>query len=82
MRNWMFVLVAVGMLASLVGCQCGSSCRGGWTPGGRAINAHGICDCEDDNYCASRAPWLQGAPAETVLTPPAKLPDGKKKAGL
>ncbi|MBI1831804.1 MAG: hypothetical protein HYR84_10175 [Planctomycetes bacterium] len=81
MRYWMLLLAAVGMLGSAVGCQCtGSRCGGGWTPGGRAINDHGICDCEDDNYCQSRAPWLRMAPpaAESVPAAPKQLPDGKK----
>jgi hypothetical protein len=52
-------------------------------------HAHGICDCEFDDYCASRSPWVRlGAPThvgghvgEPIPSPlPGKvLPDVKSK---
>jgi hypothetical protein len=63
----MLLLVAVGFLGSVTGCH--------------RSHSHGICDCEFDDHCRERAPWLRlSAPsaAETVA-PPTKLPDGKKR---
>jgi hypothetical protein len=68
MRRLMLLLVAVSVLGTLSGC-CGHSF------------SHGVCDCEQDNHCAERAPWLQTAApisGETINTAPAKLPEGKK----
>jgi hypothetical protein len=81
MRRLLFMLVSVTLLTMLAGCQ-------------GIFHAHGVCDCEDDEYCSSRSPWVHGAhmvpaipltttlPAEAVPAPapmPAKLPDVKKK---
>jgi hypothetical protein len=69
MRQVLFV-VAVGLLSSLAGC-CHSS--------------HGICDCQYDNHCADRAPWILHGPVvsqpagEVITIPPMKLPDAKRK---
>ncbi len=68
MRRMMLWLIAVGFLGTLAGC--------------RTMHAHGVCDCEEDNHCASRQPWLQHvtpASAETIQTPPMKLPEAKKR---
>ena len=77
MRRTLFSLIAVGLLGTLGCCH---------------THSHGICDCENDNHCESRAPWIQHGGAgtiihssanttmpETVVVPPTKLPDGKKK---
>ena len=69
MRRMMLWLIAVGFLGSLAGC-----CN--------IMHSHGICDCEEDDHCATRQPWVRcGAPtpAETIVTPPTKLPEKKKK---
>ena len=68
MRRLM-LLVAVGILGSLAGCKL--------------IHSHGVCDCEDDDHCYTRAPWIRlapptSAPTEAIPTPPTKMPDGKK----
>jgi hypothetical protein len=72
----LFSFLAVALLGSLGCCH----------------HSHGVCDCEEDNYCASRAPWIQhggagggviqsSAPMSIpeVVVPPTKLPEGKKK---
>ncbi len=71
MRRLMFMLVSVSLLTMLAGC-----CS--------AFHSHGICDCEEDDWCASRSPWVRTgspapAPVESLPAPtPAKLPDAKK----
>lgn len=68
MRRIMLCLMAVGLFGLVGGCH--------------SMHSHGICDCEQDDYCSSRQPWaLHGAPisGETIQTPPVKLPDVKKK---
>ena len=62
--------IVVGFLGSLAGCEL--------------IHSHGICDCEEDNHCAERSPWVQFAAPSTIVsepikTAPAKLPDTPKK---
>ena len=69
MRRLMLLLVGVSLLTMLAGCNC--------------FHSHGICDCEYDDHCASRSPWIRPmAPApESIPAPepaPMKLPDGKK----
>lgn len=50
-----------------------------------------MCDCEVDDYCTSRSPWVrtggilpgQITPVSGEMVPaPAKLPDVKTKQGL
>jgi len=72
-----------GCKSGIGGCNTGG-CKGGVV--GRWMHSHGICDCEVDDYCTSRSPWIRtGAtmapPVETIPAPsvPAKLPDGKTK---
>lgn len=98
MRRVLFFLIAASFLGTMVGCNtCGSrgcgqdncSVRGGAT-GGRT-HAHGICDCDHDDHCSSRSPWVRhghAAPVthvvpapvgETVPVAPKVLPDGKLK---
>ncbi|MBI3824103.1 MAG: hypothetical protein HY289_15655 [Planctomycetes bacterium] len=66
MRRLMLLLVAVGFLGSLGGCKL--------------IQAHGVCDCDDDNHCQNRAPWVQHGvpivPATELVPVPTK--EGKK----
>ena len=72
MRTFLMT-AALLVLGSLAGCS--------------HQHSHGICDCEYDDYCASRSPWVRGnvmaAPVQTTtgekIAPPAKLPDVKKK---
>jgi hypothetical protein len=66
MRTWMLMIVAVGLLTTLMGCKSGHS--------------HGVCDCDPDNHCYTRTPWpiAPGGPAGEQVHPPTKLPDGKK----
>ena len=70
----------VGGCGSDSGCSAG--CGGGRGP---ITHAHGICDNEYDDHCSTRSPWIRTSmtPAQAPissesLTPPAKLPDGKK----
>jgi hypothetical protein len=69
MRRLMLMLIAIGLLGgSLAGCH--------------TAHSRGICDCEEDDHCLERQPWLRlGVPStsESIPTPPSKLPDGKKK---
>ena len=94
MRRFLSIMVVVGSLASLVGCTsvnpCNSSsnscnsCRSGLlqknghNSGGGCVQ--GICDCEMDDHCLERQPWLCTGHApfvgETIVTPPGKLPIG------
>lgn len=71
----LILTVAALVLGSLSGCK--------WA------HSHGICDCEFDDYCASRAPWVRGngvhaSPEEgyhapAPVTAPATLPEVKSK---
>ena len=71
----LIVSAVLVLVGSLVGC-CAS-------------HSHGICDCEFEDYCTSRSPWVRGsvmaAPIGTApivvekVNPPSKLPDVKKK---
>jgi len=56
----MLSIFVVGALISLVGC---SNCN----------FTHGICDCQVDDYCTSRSPWLRynSTPTDVVETIPA-----------
>jgi hypothetical protein len=71
---------------------CGGGCGNGGCAGGVgdgrlaewARHKHGVCDCESDDYCTSRSPWIRNnvasiAPPVESTQPPAKLPDGKKE---
>lgn len=68
MRRWMLLVVAVSFLSFLSGCKHRGS-------------SHGICDCDVGDHCSTRAPWVRNAPPVTtkIVTPPTKLPEGKKK---
>jgi len=102
MRRLMFLLIAVSFLGPLVGCNtCGSGCgltsncgTSGCSTGrcgaGDRSHSHGICDCEHDDYCSSRTPWVRhgytgiATPASAPITEvipaaPTKLPNGKMK---
>jgi hypothetical protein len=74
--RFLFMSVAMVIIGSLAGCCSGGS-------GGRG-HMHGICDCEYEDYCSSRAPWIRmgghitTSPIAEPVPPPAKLPDGKK----
>jgi hypothetical protein len=89
----LFLTATILLLGSLAGCagpNCGScgggSCGSGGCAGGGSgagwCKGHGICDCEMEDYCSSRSPWIRNgysaAPPVEVIQPPAKLPDGKK----
>jgi hypothetical protein len=70
MRRLMLLLVAVGLLGSLAGCH--------------HVYSHGKCDCEFDDHCLERSPWLRtgvpiSSPAPETVLPPMKLPEAKKK---
>ena len=69
MRRMMMLVIAVGFLGSMAGCH--------W------MHSHGICDCEVDDHCSTRSPWVRYAlpissSSEVIPNPPLKLPDGKK----
>ena len=42
MRRVLFGLLAAGLAGIVAGC----------------CHSHGNCDCDVDDYCSSRAPWL------------------------
>jgi hypothetical protein len=82
-------MLLVGSLAGCAGRDCGSGgcgaggCAGGGCGNGRFAHTHGVCDCEMDDHCSSRSPWIRNAspaspPAAEVVQPPANLPDGNK----
>jgi hypothetical protein len=83
MRQFMLT-AAVLFLGTLTGCGSCSSCGGGADgSGGRLSHAHGVCDCDSEDHCSSRSPWIRtnaglAAPVAEPIAPPAKLPDGKK----
>ena len=68
-------------------CASGACGRGvGGLAGGVSLtHSHGICDCQGDDHCSSRAPWIRlgfQAPAESLPLPmPAAKdqPDAKGK---
>ena len=75
MRRTMLFLLAVSFLGSMTGCCL--------------TQTHGMCDCDFEDHCSSRAPWTRYGPqvapqvaptSEAIPAPiPAKaLPDGKK----
>ncbi len=68
MRRWMLFFAVVVFVGSLAGCKCRSF-------------SHGVCDCEIDNHCHTRAPWTRNAPPMTgeIIAAPSKMPEGKKK---
>jgi hypothetical protein len=44
MRRWLFAFAAfVGLIFGLTGCH----------------HTAGVCDCDEDDWCASRAPWYR-----------------------
>jgi hypothetical protein len=63
MRRLMLSMLVVSALISMVGCQC--------------IWTHGICDCEPDEYCSSRSPWIMHGSTAAVpsYTVPATIPE-------
>lgn len=68
MRRLLFSFLGVGFIVSLAGCHITQS--------------HGVCDCDVDNHCYTRSPWLRQTPPTMESEPiesPAKLPEGKKK---
>jgi hypothetical protein len=76
-------------LIGLLACACVMSVLAGCN----LYHWHGVCDCQYDDYCSSRAPWVrQGgavAPTTEYVSPtpgniesipaplPAKLPQSK-----
>ena len=70
------------------GCGIGGGFGGGSAKYGYHGHSHGICDCEYDDYCASRSPWVRHggvmpvgipvAPTEPIPAP-SKLPDPRAK---
>jgi hypothetical protein len=73
MRRLMFLMVALSFLGALSGCGCVFQPR---------MNMHGICDCEQDDHCASRSPWIRyntpAVPVETIPPPVKELPSAPK----
>lgn len=66
---------------------CGNGC--GLSAWGRWMHSHGVCDCEYDDYCSSRSPWIRtngggivhtpiAVPASEPIPTPKVLPDSKK----
>jgi hypothetical protein len=87
MRRLFLPFLCVSWLAIFAGCQstcshgCNTGCNSGFGRGSARGTActHGVCDCEVDEYCSSRAPWIRmappvvlGAPIEAIPAPPAK----------
>lgn len=66
MRRMMLLLVGVGLLGMLTGCNI--------------YHGHGVCDCEEFDYCTSRSPWVHGSTSAVpeALPMPASTPDAKK----
>jgi hypothetical protein len=95
MRRLFFSVLALSWLTIVGGCVCtqsqscdqsgdqgcGRGCGGGLGRGSDRSWSHGVCDCELDEYCRMRSPWVRTAPAvlgtpvESIpapMTPPAK----------
>jgi hypothetical protein len=68
MRRLMLLLVAWSFIGVLSGCHC--------------VFTHGICDCDYDDHCASRSPWIRtgmlATPVEAVPAPAKEMPSGPK----
>ena len=72
MRRLMLILVALSFLGSMSGCK--HACP------------HGMCDCEYDDHCATRSPWMRYSGPSTSLAAPVEgipaaahaMPEGKK----
>ena len=69
---------------------CGTGSCGTGSCAGKHAHSHGICDCDFDDYCASRAPWIRlGVHSEPAVGPageplpppvtPKNLPEVKTK---
>jgi hypothetical protein len=52
-ENLMRYLVSFAALALVLGSLAGC----------KVSHAHGVCDCEFDDYCSSRSPWVRFGPA-------------------
>ncbi len=96
MRRLMSVVAIVLLSSVLAGCRstshsntgsCGREigCSTGCETGGKArsprVHTYGICDCEYDDYCSSRSPWIRQSATKSMpsapLPMPGKLPDVK-----
>ena len=67
---------------------CGAGCGIGSRLGDGTCLQHGICDCDIDDHCLTRSPWVRYAPValgipvqplpvEPLPVPPKELPKGK-----
>jgi len=54
MRRLFFSLLALSFVGTVLGCR----------------HTHGVCDCEADDPCCTRAPWVQRGGAEPPTTMP------------
>ncbi len=77
MRRLILSLLCVSWLAIFAGCH--STCNQGCNKGCHAGCTHGVCDCEFEDHCSSRTPWVRhaplvalGSPIEAIPAPPAK----------
>lgn len=58
MRRVFFSLLAMSLVGLAVGCS----------------HTHGVCDCENDDPCANRAPWVHGGGGPVTF----QSPEGKE----
>lgn len=54
MRRMLLSAFALAFLSLLAGCKHG----GHW---------HGVCDCDHDDMCCTRQPWLMNGPSHAVM---------------
>ncbi len=65
MRRLFISLLAMSFVGAVVGCS----------------HTHGVCDCENDDPCATRAPWVHTGEAGTSPLPEVRevLPNPPQK---
>jgi hypothetical protein len=86
MRRWLLSVFPLLCLAALSGCQacnncstcssCGSGAGGCGAGVLKGCGWHGVCDCQADDQCCMRQPWLYNNVAASPAAPivPASAP--------
>ncbi|HZZ79184.1 MAG TPA: hypothetical protein VFE62_11735 [Gemmataceae bacterium] len=55
MRRVLLFLASICVISLLAGCHL--------------YHWHGVCDCQMDDYCSSRSPWIRTGAVAPGLTP-------------
>jgi hypothetical protein len=56
MRRLMLSLCALSLLGAMVGCK--------------GTHTRGACDCQDEDQCYTRQPWVSSSPPGGIYPPP------------